>query len=305
MINKHLFRVLPLLLLTMSVHAKSLDIPIRLHESFLQRSLEQQMFSVDESRLRIWDDGKDCNRLELAKPELHLGEGRVNTRSQAYAQIGAAIAGRCLSIVNWQGIVEIEQVPALGVEPGTVQFRVVDSHVMSDDGESAGVAGTIWKWVKQHAHPRFERLNIDLNPALNQISDLMPLVVPDQPASVQRILQGVTLEGVGVIDQSLQLTARIDLPPTFIQSTPSPSPSPQPALTAAELDRWQQAWQQWDAFLTTIIKHAAHDALSPALRADLLSVLIESRQELIPILSEPKAGIDPVPELLVTTWQRL
>ncbi len=301
MTHKYPFRVLPLLLLTASAHAQSIDIPIRFDESFLQRSLEQQMFSIDERRLRIWDDGKDCNRLELAEPQLHLGDGRVKTRSQAYAQVGAAIAGRCLSIVNWQGIVEIEQVPVLGIEPGTVQFRVVDSHVMSDDGESAGVAGTVWKWVKQYAHPRFERLNIDLNPVLKQISNLMPLVVPDQPAAVQRILQGVTLKGVGLIEQSLQLTVQIDLPPAFIQ----PTPSPQPALTAAELERWQQTWQQWDAFLTTIIKHAAHDSLTPELRADLLGVLIESRQDLIPILTEPKAGVDPVPDLFVTTWQRL
>lgn len=286
-----------------SVQAQPLEIPLSFREAFVQQLAERQLFAGGDERVRVWDDGKQCNQLELAKPELHIVDGRVRTRSQAFAQLGTALAGRCLSILHWQGFVEIDQVPALGIEPGTVQFRVVDSRVFAEDGESSGAVGTVWEWVKKHVHPRFERLRIDLNPILAEIRELLPQVYPHQPAPVRAILQGVALTGVGVPSDRLQLELNVDLPPGLVESM---QVDEQSVLTEAEMERWRQSWQQWDAFLTHIIKQAGVDAVSPETRAELLVVLIEARQDILPVLTQPlDARTDPVPALFAATWNRL
>lgn len=290
------------LLLPGSLPARSIDVPLILQQSFLQNQVDNQLFSGDSERLRVWDDGKDCNRLELAEPELQLQNGRVHTRSRAYAQIGTALAGRCLSFLNWQGFVEIEQEPALGIEPGTVRFRVVDSRVYSEDGESPGVLGTVWRWVKKYAHPRFERLRVDINPLLTEIGQLVPLLYPDQPQPVRRILEGVRLTSVSIGGEKLQLTLGLDLPPRFMETLTVDEQAP---LTAAELERWQRTWQQWDAFLTNFIKQAGNDAVSREVRTDLLAVLLEARGDLLPVLTKPASDNEPIAELFAATWQRL
>lgn len=289
--------------MALPVQAQPLEIPLGFQESFLQQLANQQLFAGERERVRVWDDGKECNQLELADPVLSIAEGRVHTRSRAFAQIGTSLAGRCMSILEWEGFVEIEQAAALGIEPGTVQFRVVDSRVYAGDGESNGAVGTVWGWVKKHVHPRFERLRIDMNPLLREVGELLPLAYPEQPAPLKRILEGVMLTDVAAQDKRLRLTLRVDLPPAIAESMQIDE---QPVLTEEELERWQQTWQQWDAFLTTFIKQAGHDAVSAGVRADLLAVLIEARRDLLPILAEPVGtDADPVPELFVTTWQRL
>lgn len=302
-IYAHRLILISVLLLPLVVQARNLDVPLVLQQVFLQKQLDQQLFSAASGQMTVWDDGKGCNQLQLFEPRLKLEGGRLHTRSRAQARVGTALAGRCLSILDWNGFVEIQQVPALGIEPGTVRFRVVDSRVYADDGESAGVMGTIWGWVKQYAHPRFERLQVDINPLLTEVGRLVPLLYPDQPQPIRKILEDVRLTAVAAEQDGLQLTLGLDLPPQVLESSGVPEQS---ALTDAEMERWLQASRQWDAFLTHLIKQAGVDAISPDLRTDLLAVLIEARRDMLPILTgSGQVETDPVPELFVANWHRL
>lgn len=288
----------------LNARAETLEIPVALEQAFLQQLISQQLFAGDSAQpLRVWDDGKQCNLLELSEPELSLQAGEVLTRTVARARIGTAVAGRCVSVLNWQGFVEITQVPVLGVDPGTVQFRVTDSRVYAEDGESAGAVGKVWDWVKRHAHPRFERLRVDINPLLSEIRTLLPMAYPDQPEPLRKILQSVALSAVAAGAEKLTLQMKIDLPPGLVSESEM---GDQPPLTQNEIERWERSWQQWDAFITYFIKQAGHETMAPDIRADLLTVLIEARRDLLPVLSGPvKPGVDPVPELFTATWQRL
>lgn len=304
--KRWLDKCLLLIMVTLPLHgrAESLEVPVALKQGFLQQLIIQQLFAAEAGQpVRVWDDGKDCNYLELSDPELTLEESKVRTRSAASAQIGTAIAGRCMSVLDWQGLIEIVQAPALGIDPGTVRFRVIDSKVYATDGESAGAVGTVWEWVKRHVHPRFERLQVDINPLLTEMRTLLPMLYPDQPEPIKKILQSVALNGVTVEAEKLRLQLKLDLPRGFAST---PELDDQPPLTQSEIERWERSWQQWDAFVTYFIKQAGHEAVTAEIRTDLLAVLIEARQDLLPILTGPvQPGVDPVPELFVTTWQRL
>lgn len=286
-----------------SLQARALELPVRFQEDFLQYLLDNQVFTEADTRARVWDDGQDCNYLELYEPVLALGDGQVTTRSSARAQVGTAIAGRCLALPTWEGFVEIDQVPSLGPEPGMVQFRVVDTRMMSADGESRGVIGTLWDWTKRYTQPRFERLRIDLNPMLSELGQLIPTAFPGHSELVRRTLGQVDLINATILEQHIELTLRFDVP----DQAPAPLPvDPQPVLTEAELERWTEAWQRWDAFLTWFIKQAGFETDRQDIRMELFSVLLGARQDIIGVLV-PESGVDPdpVPELFSDTWAEL
>lgn len=86
----------------------------------------------------------------------------------------------------------------------------------------------------------------------------------------------------------------------------SPPPEPEPPLTPEELLRWQTALQQWDAFLTFVIKVTGRDAKAVELRKTLLEILLDERYALLDALANPEpAQQDPVRPMFLRTWTRL
>jgi hypothetical protein len=137
------------------------------------------------------------------------------------------------------------------------------------DGESRGVLGTLWDWVKRHARPRFERLRIDINPILDELGAMIPTAFPDHSELVRRSLGHVQLTDALIVDERIELQLRFDVPD---QAPAVPPIEPQAPLTTAELERWTRAWQQWDAFLTWFIKQAGFETERPDLRRELVRV---------------------------------
>ncbi|MEW6271779.1 MAG: lytic transglycosylase domain-containing protein, partial [Thermodesulfobacteriota bacterium] len=88
--------------------------------------------------------------------------------------------------------------------------------------------------------------------------------------------------------------------------SPAPSPAPEPPLSEEELLRWQTALQQWDAFLTFVVKVTGRDAKVVELRKALLEILLDERYALLDALASPAAAKqDPVRPLFLRTWTRL
>lgn len=284
-------------------HARPVEIQVRLEDAFLKQLLEEQIYTEAEHTAQVWDDGKDCNRFTLSAPHVDTETGQLRTRSAAQARIGTAIGETCLSLIDWSGFIEIFQEPLLSTAPGVVEFRVVDSKIYAADGKSRGVIGTLWDWLKRYAHPRFNRLRIDLYPLFADLRDLLGLVFPGSGAEILRTLDTVTLGSVGVGDGRIELGVRFDVPEHAISVVPV---GPEPELTPEELARWEESWHNWDAFLTMVIKHAGADTELQDLRLALLAILLDARQDILEVLVPPGPGApDPVPELFVKTWERL
>ncbi len=284
-------------------HAIQLEVPLRLEQGFLQRMLAEQIYTDADGEARVWDDGKNCNVFILSAPELDIENGQVHTKSVARARVGTVLRDTCLSIINWNGFIEIFQEPLLSSSSGVVEFRVVDSKIYTEDGKSQGVLGTLWNWIKQYVHPRFNRLQLDLHPVLNELKELLELVFLLNPDGIRQVMDSVSFGSVDVANGRIELGIRIDVPEYTVSTVPAES---EPVLTEDELIRWEEAWQHWDAFLTLVIKHAGTDTDIHDLRSALLAVLLDARQDLLEVLipSVPDAP-DPVPELFVKTWERL
>jgi hypothetical protein len=297
----HHFRIL-LLALGVACPAAAAAVPVEfdlpLADALLGQLVREQVYTDPDGTARVWDDGHACNSMRLSAPEVAAQAGLLRTRSRVAARIGTVVGNRCLALAEWNGHVEIFQEPVPGAAPGEVVFRVADSRLYAADGESRGVVGTLWDWVKQYAHPRFARLRIDLGSALDEVGRVLGSAVAATAAPPAIHVTGVTADRGRV---NLRLRFEVDLP-----EMPAIPPGAEGPLTEEELARWEAAWQRWDAFVTTVVRRAGLDASMGDLRLDLLEVLLDARGDLQEVLTAaPSPGLDPLPALFLGTWERL
>jgi hypothetical protein len=301
------YRVAALVALTLFIFtgrladAREVSMPLRFDNALVEKVLIEQLFTGPGQSLAAMKDGSGCNFLTLTDPVLSGAEGLLRVRSAARARVATAIGTRCLVLLDWTGFIETDQQAELDPHRPKVRFKTVDSRMLDEDGEPAVITGVIWDWVSDHVHPRLDTLSVDLEAPLDEIRSLLPLMLTSADAErTQRIIDSLALTGVGVEADAVTLAARIDVPEIAAAAA-----VPEPVLSARELAQWQQAWQQWDAFLTFVVKSSARDTTRDATRGALFDVLLSARYDIVEILSTTPEGPDPVPELFVRTWDRL
>ncbi|GMQ75325.1 MAG: hypothetical protein BMS9Abin01_0573 [Gammaproteobacteria bacterium] len=283
------------------VAAREVPLPLRFDNALVKKLLVEQLFTGPDQSLVALKDGSGCNYLILSDPVLSGVDGLLRVRSAARGRVATAIGTQCLVLFDWTGFVETDQQAALDSSRPRVRFRTVDSRLLDDDGQPATFTGVIWGWVSDYVHPRLDTLTVDLEAPLAEIQSLLPLMLTSGDTERTRsIIDSLALTGVTVGADAVTLGARIEIP-----EVARTAPIPEPVLTQEELAQWQQAWQQWDAFVTFVIKASARDTTRDATRGALLDVLLSARYDIVEILAATPQGPDPVPALFVRTWDRL
>jgi len=88
----------------------------------------------------------------------------------------------------------------------------------------------------------------------------------------------------------------------LLATLPGAEASPLLDSRVAQLSTGAASWQQWDGFLTTVVKKLAEDLPEPA-REQLRELLLDSRYQLV---ETAFSGVpNPVPSLVTDTWTRL
>ena len=287
-------------------HARDVTFPIRLDDRFLTLQLARSAFTDPDGRAHVFDDESDCNSLVLFDPTVESEPGALRVRSQGEARFGVSAGGRCLLPLSWSGRIELVEEPRLERALPVVRFVVTDSRLLNEDGGEPLFSGTLWGWVKDYVHPRLET-RIDLAQPVAQLREILPAFGVGAPGSaLDEALVSVSLDGVELSDGMVQVRVRVSVPdPPETTAIPEPAATVAP-LTEEELRRWQQALQQWDAFLTFVVKITGGDTQIMALRRTLLSILLDERYALTEALASPDASVrDPVRPLFLRAWTRL
>ncbi|MDH3639372.1 MAG: lytic transglycosylase domain-containing protein, partial [Gammaproteobacteria bacterium] len=166
-----------------------------------------------------------------------------------------------------------------------------------------GLQTTIWKWVREYAHPRMKRVRIDLKPALYELRSLIPGFLPAHSGEdIQSIVDSVRLSSVANSENGISATLAFEVHPGDSDMTPAP----ELPLTEQELLALRIAWRRWDAFITFVIKHTALATQDIGHRDELFDILLDARYTMLDALTNTEVqGKDPVRELFLTAWPRL
>jgi hypothetical protein len=280
--------------------AREVRVPLRLDAALLDEVVRREVYTGPGGTAVVWDDRK-CSRLVLASPAVALAAGQVRLETEADGSAGTPAGEWCVFPLRYQGSVELDLSPWIDAERSAVRFRVVDSRTRARRASWPLRSETVMGWVRAHAHARFEEsFAVDLRPALRELDAVLPLfLVSDGPP-----LRPVALDEVMVTDEAVLawLRVEVDAPP---RSAPLP---PEPALSPEERERWLEAQQRWDGFVTFVTREAAGLTPDPELRGELLSILLDARHELVDAAASEagtEAESDPVRSSFLRTWERL
>ncbi len=299
-----------LLLVALPAAARPVAVPLRLDHDFLRRMLLDYVYTDEGGSTEAWNDGRDCNQLVLSDPSVGSRDGKLLVRTAARARVGAWLMSRCVSLHAWDGRIEVLEEPMVDAASPIVRFRVVDSQIEGVSG-GKGLTGNLWDIIKSHAHPRLEEFTVDLRGPLNELSEVLPLFLPQTDVSRTRLLlNSLAIDSARVDDDGLEVVLRMDLTEHLQPEAPDPlaaaEPRAEPTLTAEELQRWDAAWQRWDAFLTFVVLRLAQTPHSERQIQELREVFLSARYDLAAALTGPPSPTgDPVRRLFLRSWTRL
>jgi hypothetical protein len=284
--------------------ATDVTVPLQLEHAFIESLLRAQVYNAPGGTLRPWDDESGCNYLVLSDPQVDTHQGKLRIRSTGEARVGTAFAGQCLLLAQWNGV--LETLEDLTLEPGkpVLHVRVADSRLLSAQGQPEKASDLLWQRVKEHVHPQLETMTVDLAAPMADVKAMLPLFLPNRDTeAIQKILDTVAFTAVDANEQGVRAQLRIDV--ASAAAPPAPT-APEPQLSAEEAAAWQAYLDNWDAFFTYVMKHAAADFADAALQSELLEVLLDTRYALADALTKPApAHFDPVRQIFLDTWNRL
>lgn len=289
--------------LPLAAAARQVDVPLSFDHDFIRQALVAQVYTGSDGRAVLWDDGTGCGHLKLWDPVVDARDYRVRIVTQGEARAGTPVGGQCLAPLQWRGFLEVFEEPQISADQRTLHFRVVESNIYDSEWKKGFLTGKIWDLVKQYVQPSFEGVRIDLQPATQDLRDVLPLIVARGDAErIQQMVESLRITNAAVTDTGVKVTlafAVSEMPPTT-------GPTPEPTLTSEELRRWEEALERWDGFLTFVIKQFGQDASAQDIRQAFGDVLIDSRYDLLEALAPSAPGApDPTRALFLKAWERL
>ena len=288
------------LALTESAMAKQVSVPVNIEYRYLQQAIAAQFYTGRDRGMEIWNDGEGCGRIILSNPRIDSQNGLLRMTNRTFADIGLPLEPECVPVYKWSGTIETYHRPEIEKDRAALRFEIVDARLYNPD-RTRLAGGRAFELLKQFAGPQLSAMRIDLQPALSEIRQFIPNVIPEENAtSLKAILDSLSFESIAAKPGSLEMVLGFTVADNQVKKRYE---SP---LTESELSRWEQTWRQWDAFITYTIKQIAARSESDAIRETLLDVLIETRYDILMVLSDPGIqGADPVRSMFVDVWNRL
>jgi hypothetical protein len=224
--------------------------------------------------------------------------------TNAYLNLGVPVGDRCLTPITWSGIIQADTTPYIA--GFALKLHVTDINLFDNHHTKSLLVGHGFDLIKTSFTPALETFSFDLTPAIHELDELGGMAVaPADEAALHLALASIRLEPrVTVGKTGVQLMMTLPLP---LQTASTPIPASAAPLKPDEIAAWNNALDNWDAFLVFAIKQVGITVSDPVVRDELLNILLDSRQRLVAALGEPQrfTGPDPVRILFIEQWTRL
>ena len=196
-----------------SVSAKTVDIPLSIKHPLLTQLITEQLFTGKNKTMRVGDDGSGCQFLELSQLKTTSQKGLLKIRSKAYARLGKAWGSQCMLFWEWRGQVELLERLSITGDGNQIKADVVESRLLTPQGQVDEVNNTLWQWVSTFLKPAFEQTVLDIRQPIQDTKDVVAqtLVKMDQKLSDQ-ILNSIKIRRLTVVELGVQAAVSVDLP---------------------------------------------------------------------------------------------
>ena len=285
----------------MPAAAKEVRLSLAVEPPVIRDALMRTLFTDPDHRAEFWGKPGECSFFYLKDPEVDGQVDRLRVVARGEARLGTDLGATCLSPLAWTGFVELFERPR--IDGWKLRFEVVDSNLLDENRQKAALIAGLWDRIKESVQPRFAEVAIDLGGSFRELRDFLPTVVPaSRAAEARRAIDTLRPVAVRALPKGLVVEAAFDV--AEAPSTPMPSGT-EPPLTDAEVAAFTERANQWDAFVTFVIKNLGGRTLSKPARQALLDTLIDARYQIAEALSSPSRQQDPIRQLFLKGWERL
>ena len=288
--------------LTPAAFAAEIRVPLTIPYLTLSEALKAQLYHGPGHRADLWQES-ECRYLYAENPRFSQQGALLRLESDAQLNVGTLLATDCIDAISWHGIAQALITPYVTAD-WRLKFRVQDLNLYNFQHEKTALASRGFDLVKNYFVPRLEQFSYDLKTPLTQVTQLIEAGTTDEyRAGIRQALATMSSVPPAVAsERGLRVTLRISVP----SGLHAPGIGPRNALTQADVDAWEKALDEWDAFVVFAVKQLGASAADKAFREDLLDLLLESRHRLVRVLQQPQAsgGPDPVRLLFIETWSR-
>lgn len=282
--------------------ADPVTFPLVVDYELLGSALREQLGADPTGRAVLWGTATGCRSLVLRDVSAGRASERVRIEAAGRARAGFGILGFCLSPLSWDGFLETLARPLVGPD-WKLRLRDLDSAVLGPRHERTILASRLWDVVRDRVEERVTDLAFDLAPPAEETKALLRASVSAEGREAAlAAIDSLRPVDTQVEEDGIRVTVSIDVPPA-VATGPQ---EPEPPLAPDELQRWQDALERWDGFLTFVVKGLGMVDSDPAIRDALLDILLESRHAVLTALTQgPRHGVDPVRKLFLDSWDRL
>ncbi len=286
--------------------AAQVRIPLTIDYITLREALKRRLYTAPGGRAPLWSGADDCQFLYAENPEFARAGQSANVRLETAASLGLGlgVAGQCLNAVQWSGIVEAFGTPYIA--PGLkLKFHFTDLNPYNSQHQKTDVLSQGFDLIKNNLLPQLDAFSYDLNPSVQQLSALVgDSATPEVADRIRTALASLTAEpDITALDEGIRVVLVMTVPDAPIVAPDHSAATPSPA----ELEAFQTALDQWDAFLVFAVKQLGDSVGDKQFRDQLLKILLDSRYRLVKALAHPpeNAAPDPVRIIFLDEWRQL
>jgi hypothetical protein len=284
-----------------SALAREVRLPLTIEPTVIREALVRELFNDPQGRAVFWGQPGECSFFYLQDPKVEGDVGRLRVVAHGEARLGTDLGATCLSPIAWGGSLEVYERPRL--DGWRLRFDVVDSNLYNEQGEKTLLVGQLWDRIKDSVQPRFSAVTIDLGGPFRDLREFLSMIVaPSNADEARRAIDSLRPVSVNAVPKGIVMEAAFDVAEAPGRPAPSATEAP---LNEAEIDAFTTRANQWDAFLTFVIKTLGTKTLSKPARQALLETLIDARYHIAEALAAPSRKEDPVRQLFVKSWDRL
>ena len=290
-----------LLILASPARAEEIRFPLTVDYEILRMALRQHLTQQTGGRLELWRSADGCGSFGVDDPSIEPAGARLRIVGPASGSAGFSMFGLCWANVAWTGRADITARPQIGAD-WQLRLRDFDVQLTDRSGQRHRIATRLFTVVKGWSDAQLATFTFDLGPPAAELVTLLRSFAGSSPATpLATALQTLRPVEVTVEPEAVKLAVALDLP----LAAPVPRSS-EPALTRVELKHWEARLDDWDGFLSFVVKGVAGENPDPAVRDDLLRLLLDVRREIVAVLARgPEPGTDAVRRIFVSTWNRL
>lgn len=281
--------------------AEEVRFPLTVDYEVLRVAVQKHLQEEARGGAKVWRSADGCGSFAVREVSVEPADGRLKITGPASGNAGFSLFGFCWGNLSWTGRAEILARPEIGPN-WQLRLRDLDAELYDPSGHKQGIAARLFAVVKRWVEAGLSTFIYDLHPPVKELAALLgSFASQDGATSLMVALETMQPAGLAVDPDALRVGVALDLPPAA-----APPRAPEPALTPAQLRRWEAKLDSWDGFLSFVVKSLAGENADPAIRNELLGLLLDTRREVVTVLGHgPQPGTDAVRQIFLRTWDRL